>query len=171
MNVGNWKWSTTRPWPKVESVLNSKLWKSPDYQGLRQRLQTPLMVPVVQYEGEFISIGPKDATAEELAKNPVIHITPLGKGTPVPAELSELKFKIIFMELRPDVGPYVHPVLGRLLMQDVPMVVAGVTPFVRQVTSELEALVGEKIHIGTSYCTRRTRTCSRCSTAPLWWPS
>ena len=129
-------------------MLETKFWSGDEYQPLRQRLKTVLAVPEVQYEGDFVSIAPKDTSAEDKAKNVVVHVVPLGKGTPIPQDLADLKYKCVLMELRSDVTPTIHPAMAVQLLAGVPMLIAGVGPYVRQMVSDLEASVGEKLHLG-----------------------
>ena len=57
IRMHNWKWSEVDPFPPLQQVLASPLWNLPEYEGVREKLKSPVPDPTLSTsEGGFLTV-------------------------------------------------------------------------------------------------------------------
>jgi hypothetical protein len=140
------------PFPPLENVLATGLWKDPAYAALRNRLTKPLPSPQFQDQGTFMSVskvGQGDATVlaeggdvTQTAEG-VTHILALGHGCPMAKELLQLQFALTVVDLTVDPAVKVqpHPYLVQLLLRRTFVLLHGTRTRVSLFARELEDML------------------------------
>lgn len=152
--TSHWKWTAKEPWPPVKMVLGCALWKGEEYAEVRDRLSRPLPNPTLEVSGELFTInssaGAGDAAAvpgtqvAQPGQKGIIHVIPLKRGVPIPETVSDVKFRLGVVELRPDLSPTVHSLLVRHVTMGMPLLVCGTGVLVKGMVDELIETMGEK---------------------------
>lgn len=174
VNVTNWVYDDSNPFPPINRVKNSTFWSDPKYFGLREKLSHKLAEPVVELGADFVTVmagvdatyvpfieepdsGVDDETAAEQVaaiasqkpeetKEGLVHILPLASGDRVPDVIDKLTYKLVIIECLEEDTTNVHTMALRAIQRGADALICGPTLEVDDVCKRMEQTLSH-IHV------------------------